>query len=87
MNPNAILSAPQKNNDAEIRRLIGLGMSVNHSNPVGQSPLHISLLWGNFEATQVLIEAGGNLNACNKISGGTPMHMAGASDKNPAGIW
>ena len=85
-NANAILSMAQKNNAEEIKKLIELGISANHSNPVGQTPLHISLLWGNFEATEVLVEAGANLDATNKISGGTPLHMAGASDKNPEGV-
>merc|ERR1719473_1287308 len=81
-----ILSATQKNNVALVKQLLQQGASPSAANPVGQTPLHIALLWGNVECAEVLIEAGGNLDAQNNISGGTPLHMAAGSNKNPEGV-
>jgi len=45
---DCILAAAQKNRASEIRRLVQTcGVSPNHTNVAGQSPLHIAALWGN----------------------------------------
>ena len=45
---DCILSAAQKNLASEILRLVEkCGVSPNHTNVAGQSPLHIAALWGN----------------------------------------
>ena len=45
-----ILSASQRNDAAEIRRLIKIeNVSPDHSNAVGQTAVHIACIWGNGE--------------------------------------
>jgi len=44
---DCILTAAQRNDTAEIKRLVSDGISVNHSNALGQSALHVAALWGN----------------------------------------
>ena len=51
----------------------------------GQTCLHIAALWGNTEVCEVLLAAGAELNAPNKIHGDTPAHVAGRSPKPEAG--
>lgn len=72
-----ILSASQKNNaDAVLRLLNEEGVPPSHSNVVGQTALHIAALWGSVETTEVLINAGANVNAQNQIAKMTPLHCA-----------
>ena len=48
---DSILSASQKNNSIEIRRLVlNENVNPNHSNTVGQTALHVAALWGNSES-------------------------------------
>ncbi len=45
-----ILSASQRNDAVEIKRLINLeNVSPDHSNAVGQTAVHIACIWGNGE--------------------------------------
>jgi ankyrin repeat protein len=48
----------QRNEPAEIQRLIAAGVNPSTANGVGQTPLHVACLWGNHECVKVLIEAG-----------------------------
>ncbi|KAL7486259.1 hypothetical protein ACHAW6_011856 [Cyclotella cf. meneghiniana] len=74
---DAILSASQKNNAKEVRRLIERdGVPATHANIVGQTALHIASLWGSVEALRVLLEHGADPNAPNRIAGMTPLHCA-----------
>ena len=48
----------QRNEPAEIQRLIAAGVNPSTANGVGQTPLHVACLWGNHECVKVLIESG-----------------------------
>ena len=41
-----LLSAAQKNRPDKIREFLEHGVDPSHSNVVGQSALHIAVLWG-----------------------------------------
>uniref|UniRef100_A0A7S2HJ57 Uncharacterized protein n=1 Tax=Helicotheca tamesis TaxID=374047 RepID=A0A7S2HJ57_9STRA len=80
-----ILSAAQKNQPERIRGLIEVRkIPASHSNFIGQTSLHIAVLWGNIECIEVLIEKGANVNAANSLSGDTPLHLAVTSNKTSA---
>ena len=50
LNWDRILSASQKNNSTEIRRLVlNEDVNPNHANSVGQTASHVAALWGNSE--------------------------------------
>ena len=77
IDPSYILSASQKNNVAEVLRLVtDEGVDPNHGNMVGQTALHIASLWGNVETVGALINAGANVNVQNQIGQMTPLHCA-----------
>jgi len=77
VDPSSILSASQKNNVAEVLRLVtDEGVDPNHGNMVGQTALHIASLWGNVETVGALINAGANVNVQNQIGRMTPLHCA-----------
>ena len=46
----------------EIKRLIAEGADVNVKNSEGETPLHVSGIWGKVEPLQMLIDAGAKVN-------------------------
>jgi ankyrin repeat protein len=80
-----LLSSAQKNNAAEIRRLITEeNVSPSHSNAINQSALHIACLWGNIDAVQALLSHSADIKAQNRITGASPLHSCAQSSKTPA---
>uniref|UniRef100_A0A6U4TQ13 Uncharacterized protein n=1 Tax=Hemiselmis andersenii TaxID=464988 RepID=A0A6U4TQ13_HEMAN len=75
-----LLQLAQKNDVAGIKEKIANGVPVSEGNGVGQTPLHVACLWGNFEAAEVLLKAGADVNIRNNFSGGTPLHCAAAEN-------
>lgn len=70
-----ILSYAQKNNAAEIHRLVTQEqVSPNHANSVGQSALHVASIWGHSECVMILLELGADPDVQNSIMGSTPLH-------------
>lgn len=79
-----LLSAAQKNQAAEVRRLIREeNVNPSHANRVAQSALHIAALWGNVEALEALLEHNASVNVQNSMTGATPLHCAVQSGKGP----
>lgn len=77
-----LLSAAMKNQPEKIREMIEVeGVPVTHGNHVGQTALHIAVMWGHVDCALVLIELGANVNAANRISGDTPLHTTVQSIK------
>lgn len=76
-----LLSAAQKNDTNRIETLIAAGVPHSHANAIGQTALHVTCIWGNVGSVEVLIGAGANVNAANKIMGTTPLHTAMHSHK------
>ena len=68
-------------------RLMNAQLTLRCCVAVGQTALHVAMLWGHYEACVALLEANADLNQTNIITGGTPLHMAAGSPKNPAGRW
>jgi len=76
--------AAQRNQPLEIHRLVKAeGVSASHSNPVGQSALHVASLWGHVQAVKALLDLGAPVNAQNNLTGATPLHMTVSSSKEP----
>mmetsp|Transcript_40624 Transcript_40624/g.101618 ORF Transcript_40624/g.101618 Transcript_40624/m.101618 type:complete len:156 (+) Transcript_40624:198-665(+) len=75
-----LLQMAQRNDVVAIKALIAGGAPVSEGNGVGQTPLHVACLWGNFEAAEVLLKAGAEVNVRNNFSGGTPLHCAAAEN-------
>jgi ankyrin repeat protein len=63
-----------------IKILLDKGMPVDLTNAADSTPLHISALEGNLEATKALVERGASLNSANK-NGDTPLMLAACSGK------
>ena len=80
-----LLGASQQNDSAKLQELIDAGVPVEFKNGMSQTALHIAVLWGNFEACEVLVRNGASLNAQNTMTGATPLHMAACSSKSLAG--
>lgn len=78
---NAILSKAQQNDGPGIQALLDGGADPSMGNSVGQTALHVAVLWGNADACRVLIDGGAALDATNSLTGGTPMHVLVASPK------
>jgi len=83
--PMRMFSLVQQNNVAALQKMIDEGVSPCTQNRVEQTALHIACLWGNVDCAQVLIKAGADVNATNRISGGTPLHCASMSKRNDEG--
>jgi len=80
-----LLIASQKNQPDTLLKLLQEDhVSPNHANPVGQSALHIASWWGHSDCVKILLEHGANAQACNRITGGTPLH--GTIQSNRA-VW
>lgn len=82
---NAMLSAAQKNNVQRLADLIAGGMDPNWGNSVGQTALHVAVLWGNADAADLLISRGANVNKPNELTRGTPLHILCSSSKELGG--
>mmetsp|Transcript_9038 Transcript_9038/g.13910 ORF Transcript_9038/g.13910 Transcript_9038/m.13910 type:complete len:350 (+) Transcript_9038:26-1075(+) len=81
-----ILAASQKNDVEAVRIAITQdNISPSFANSLGQTPLHISAMWGNIDVTQLLIQHGANINATNQLSASTPLHVAASSNRNLQG--
>lgn len=87
MDPNAkILSASQKNDVEAIRVFVEQeGISPSYANSLGQTPLHIAAMWGNFDTVNYLLRAKANVHAVNQLSSATPLHVAASSTKDADG--
>ena len=80
---DAILIACQKNNVAEVRRLlVEEHVDASHANPAGQSALHIAAWWGHVDCLDLLLRHGANLHAKNSLAGATPLHCVLQSGKS-----
>ena len=64
-----------------VKREIDAGVSVELENNEdwGSKPLHRAAANGNFETVRVLLDAGANPAASNKLHGFTPLHSAAAA--------
>jgi len=79
---NMLLSFSQQNKPEEIQRLITeQKVDPSEGNSVGQTPLHVACLWGNFEAAACLVKNAADVNKKNDLSGGTPLHITCSSPK------
>lgn len=81
---NALHLAAMINENADvIRYLLKIGMDVNGTDPVGDTPLHLAAKSNSSsEVIQALLEGGANPNPRNR-SGKTPLHLAAAETANP----
>merc|ERR1711998_190982 len=77
------MSAAQQNNIEALAEYKAAGVDLSFSNAVGQTPLHVTVLWGNVEATTFLIENGVDVNKQNgpEIGRRTPLHSLVLSNK------
>jgi len=81
-NSDQLLSACQKGNLALVRRLVEEeGVSVDHSNGIRQSALHIAAWWSRSQVIEYLLFMGASLNGQNTITGATPLHCVFQSAK------
>jgi|EP00927_Polykrikos_kofoidii_P067863 G3E family GTPase len=71
-----LMSAAARDDTAMMKRLLAEGVPATSSNGIGQTPLHIAALWGNVMSVEILIAAGADTNAQNRLAGSTPLHMA-----------
>ena len=77
-----ILAAAQKNDADAVARFLGEGIDVDYANSLGQTPLHIAVMWGNVEVATLLLDEGADPNPVNQLSGATPLHVLAASNKD-----
>ena len=75
------LGAAQRDDAAALKELVSAGVDMNRGNGMGQTPLHIACMWGNYVSVDILIAAGADLNAKNRLGGSTPLHMITDMDK------
>ena len=74
--------AAQQNDVTKIWDLIvGTKVHASYANVIGQTPLHVAVLWGHLEATTMLLELGANPNAQNSYREATPLHLVLESEK------
>jgi len=77
-----LLAAAAKNDKAMIVNLVeNQQVPVTHSNGIGQTALHVAVLWGHTEVARYLIEKGAEVNASNSMTGATPLHTVLQSGK------
>ena len=51
-----------------------------------QTALHVAVLWGNLEAAEALVANSADVNKPNRLTGGTPLHIACSSPKVANGM-
>lgn len=76
---DSLLEAAQNNQAMEVYRLTKKrGVPPDHANPLGQTALHISALWGHVDCVAILVskDIGADPNVTNRLSRATPLHMA-----------
>mmetsp|Transcript_56616 Transcript_56616/g.61302 ORF Transcript_56616/g.61302 Transcript_56616/m.61302 type:complete len:216 (+) Transcript_56616:166-813(+) len=77
-----ILGAARRNDVVQIWDLIEkVGVPPSYANCIGQTALHVSVLWGHIEATSMLLELGANPTAKNSYRESTPLHVAVETEK------
>ena len=77
-----MLSATAKNDlDAVKMYIEEQQVPVTHSNGIGQTALHVAVLWGHVALVEYLLSKGADVNAANDIAGTTPLHTALHSHK------
>lgn len=77
-----LLSATAKNHIDRVQDMLtNQGVPATHSNGIGQTSLHIAVLWGHIDIARILLQAGADVNAANKIAGSTPLHTVLQSKK------
>lgn len=77
-----LLSAARKGETESIRRMVEKeGVPVSHGNAMGQTALHIAVMWGHVESTTTLIELGAEVNKPNMVFGATSLHTVLQSTK------
>jgi ankyrin repeat protein len=75
------LLAAGKNNDVEaLLRALSAGVSVNATNQIGQTALHVASIWGNSKVVQALLQGRADTSASNQF-GVTPLHYAAQNGK------
>jgi len=81
-----LMGAAQRDDVVALQRLIDAGIPVTHSNPMGQTPLHIASMWGRLMSIDLLIAAGAELDAKNgpMIGCCAPLHMTACGRGEPA---
>ena len=71
-----IWSAVRANDFDSVRRLLHAGNSVNETNSLGVTPLHICASMGHARIAKYLIRKGADVHKCDDESGWTPLHRA-----------
>ena len=69
--------AVQSKNLSEVKKLIFThGANVNVKDSEGTEALHSAALGGCYEIVELLLREGADVNAIQKVGGGTPLHLA-----------
>jgi uncharacterized protein len=82
LNGQVLMLAVQRNDLAEIKRLIARGVDVNEKSPVlgsgndGQTPLLVACFLGHTEIIRALVAAGANPRIVDYLLKATPAHKA-----------
>jgi ankyrin repeat protein len=73
----ALMDATAEGELEEMKRLLEAGANVNAKNTEGETPLHVSGIWGKLEPLQLLLDKGASVNAQatgEKSLGLAPLH-------------
>eukprot|EP00548_Thalassiothrix_antarctica_P002940 CAMPEP_0194142488 /NCGR_PEP_ID=MMETSP0152-20130528/11729_1 /TAXON_ID=1049557 /ORGANISM="Thalassiothrix antarctica, Strain L6-D1" /LENGTH=196 /DNA_ID=CAMNT_0038841445 /DNA_START=111 /DNA_END=701 /DNA_ORIENTATION=+ len=77
-----LLRAAQRNETSQIYDLITtMGVPPSYGNGIGQTALHVAVLWGHMDCVDMLLQLGANVNAANSMMGMTPLHTVLGSTK------
>ena len=71
-----IFSASQRGNTEDVERFISEGADVNKKDNNGDSPIHLSALYGRTETVKLLLDRGATIDVKNNNAGNTPIHLA-----------
>jgi ankyrin repeat protein len=77
--PASVAIAAMKGDDAEARKLMAAGASVNVPQGDGMTALHWAAEHGDMPLAESLIKAHANVNAATTIDAYTPLHLAAKS--------
>lgn len=69
-----IWSAAAGGDISAIKRHLSIGTDLNAAEPSGNTPLHMSVLFGQMETARLLVENGADINAMS--NDGSPLHLA-----------